>query len=161
MTTHDEYLAGLRDRLQQDGCDVSEAELRGGRALLGYRKDFKIQWMGSRLHTMVLALPWDRVDLPALEGFVADAAQWSHLNKKGLYNGLQSGTALFPVLVGNEVTPPAAQAAAAKQRQEFGQVTRPVTVDLSTGTTSMFTGSPVVGFVFNGFLKAKSRAYFG
>ncbi|TIC84375.1 levansucrase [Nocardioides sp. GY 10127] len=161
MTTHEEYLSGLRARLAADGCTVGEAQLRGGRAVLGHRADFRLQWMATRLHLVTLALPWSRVDAPAIESFVEDAWAWARANKKGLPVGMQSGLAVFPVLVGEEVSAVAKEAVAG-QRHAFGTLCRPVAVDLSAdGQATWFDRRTKVGGVFSGHLVRKGRAYFG
>jgi hypothetical protein len=146
-------LSDLEQRLRADGCDVNTASLRGGPALVGRRSDFKVSWF------LTNATPLPHVTLAAIQDYTQAAVQHAKEAKGGLPRGFQTGVAVFPVLVGEQVDPDAAAWAAEKQRLEFACMTRPVVVDAGTGQAHAFRGKARLGGVYNRHLVGKLATY--
>lgn len=153
------YLDGLADRLASDGCAVTSERWGTHDVLIGHRSDFRIQWIATNLHLLTIAAPAEVITLPDIENFTR--AAWDQaLARKGQMRGLQTGLALFPTLVGTQVTPDAAAWAAAEQRKRFAAFARPVVVDATGPQVNAFTGRVTFGGIYNSHLIGKLRAYF-
>ena len=153
------YLTATAERLRADGCEVRTEDWGGVAVLIGYRADFKVRWMATKLHLFTIAAPATLVTADALQTFTATATDYV-LARKGQLRGLQNGVAVFPALVGTQIEPAASEWAQEGQRVKFAAVARPVTVDVGTGTASAYRGNPMLGFVYAAHLRGKLNAYF-
>ncbi|MFF5179274.1 levansucrase [Micromonospora sp. NPDC000316] len=153
------YLTGAGERLRADGCEVRTEDWGGVPVLIGYRGDFKMRWMATKLHLFTIAAPATLVTAAALQTFTATATDYV-LARKGQLRGFQNGVALFPALVGTQIDPAASAWATQGQQVKFAAVARPVAVDVSTGTASAYRGNPVLGIIYAAHLRSKLNAYF-
>lgn len=153
------YLTATGERLRADGCEVKIEDWGGTPVLVGYRGDFRMRWMATKLHLFTIAAPATRVTADALEAFSTSAMDYV-LARKGQLRGFQNGVAVLPALVGTEVEPTAAAWAQEKQRLRFAALARPVAVDARTGTATAFRGNPSLGFIYAAHLRSKLNAYF-
>lgn len=154
------YLDELRGRLAVDGCDPQIRDWSGQSVLVGRRADFRLRWMGTRLHLFVIAAAVQEVAAEMLASFSRSAISYARDNKGGMPVGFQTGIAVFPALVGEHVLPEAAAWAKAKQINEFGCMARPVTIDVTSGVVSQFRGAGVLGGVYAAHLRRKGAVYF-
>lgn len=153
------YLDGLAARLAADGCEVRTEDWSGTRVLVGYRSDFRLRWIATKLHLFTIALPMPEVTVSAIETFANSAMDYA-LARKGQLRGLQSAVAVLPALVSTRVDPAAMQWASSKQRMRFACMARPVVVDVSSNTAGAFSGTAMLGWVYSGHLRRKLRLYF-
>ncbi|WP_433118894.1 levansucrase [Micromonospora sp. CA-246542] len=153
------YLTATGERLRADGCEVRTEDWGGTPVLIGYRGDFRMRWMATKLHLFTIAAPTMRVTADVLEAFSTSAMDYV-LARKGQLRGFQNGVAVLPALVGLEVEPAAAAWAQEKQRLKFAALARPVAVDARTGAAAAFRGSPALGFIYAAHLRGKLDAYF-
>src|SRR3954469_21784455 len=92
----DSYVAGVRHVLEASYA-VQDQTLGGQRVLVGHRKDFRLQWMASRLYTTVTVVVFDAsVDAGTLDGYLEAAGRESRAAAGGT-PGLQSGSAAVAV----------------------------------------------------------------
>lgn len=155
-----DYLSGLELRLRADGCEVTTTSLPGGPALVGRRSDFRIRWALTRLHLFTIAAAQDHVTLAAIQHFTRVATEYARGAKGGLPRGLQTGIALFPVMVGQQVEPDAVAWACEKQRVEFACFARPVVIHAPTEQSYLFRADAALGFIYNNHLRSRAAAYF-
>ncbi|MER7457913.1 levansucrase [Micromonospora sp. NPDC126480] len=153
------YVEATGQRLQGDGCEVKTEDWGGVPVLVGYRSDFKLRWMATKLHLFTIAAPAALITASAVETFTNSALDYV-LARKGQLRGLQNGVAVFPALVGTQIEPPASAWAQENQRVRFAALARPVVVDASTGTAACFRGNAALGFVFAAHLRRKLDTYF-
>jgi hypothetical protein len=153
------YLTATGERLRADGCEVTIEDWGGTPVLVGYRGDFKMRWMATKLHLFTIAAPATLVTAAALEAFSTSTMDYV-LARKGQLRGFQNGVAVFPALVGTEVEPAAAAWAQEKQRVKFAALARPVAVDVRTGAAAAYRGNPTLGFIYAAHLRSKLNAYF-
>jgi hypothetical protein len=153
------YLDAAAARLSADGCTVEAENWSGARVIVGYRGDFRLRWMATKLHliTAVAAAPFVRAE--DIEGFTNAVMDYA-LARKGQFRGLQSGVAVFPALVSANVDPAAVAWAAQRQRVRFACMARPVVVDVAHGAVGSYRGTPGLGWVYAGHLRAKLASYF-
>ena len=152
-----EVIAGLERRLGDDGYGVGHETIAGHAALVGRRSDFRWRWLGTRLHTFVVAFatPGLRGDLAAW--LAAAAHQYSIDAKGGLPRGLQTGTAAVPVLVADSADPAARAWAAAVPAHRFGALVFPVLVESDFGTVTCFRERMRIGGIYAGHLRGVVR----
>jgi hypothetical protein len=153
------YIQATGARMAADGCEVRTEDWHGTPVLVGYRADFRLRWMATKLHLMTVVAPASAVTQHDMETFTNTAFDYAQA-QKGQLRGLQSGVAVFPALVGTQVDPAAMAWAGQKQLVRFGSVARPVAVDVSAGAVGCFRGMAALGFVYSGHLRRKLDLYF-
>lgn len=153
------YLTATGERLRADGCEVRIEDWGGAPVLIGYRGDFKLRWMATKMHLFTIAAPAALVTADALQSFTATAMDYV-LARKGQLRGFQNGVAVFPALVGTQIDPAASTWAQQGQQVKFAAVARPVAVDANTGTAAAYRGNPVLGVIYAAHLRSKLNAYF-
>jgi hypothetical protein len=158
--TPSDYINGLSTRLAADGCDPQTQQWGSEPVLVGRRSDFRVRWMATKLHLFVIAAAVPVVTVEAISQFMATTNHYARQNKGGLPGGFQTGVAVFPALISDNVDPAAADWANAQQRNQFACISRPVVVDTSTGTVSQFRRTAVLGGIYSGFLRSKGELYF-
>lgn len=153
------YIDATEARLKADGCEVSTDNWSGTPVLIGYRSDFRLQWIATKLHlfTIVAAVP--SVTAASLEAFTTATMDYA-LARKGQLRGLQSGVAVLPCMVSTNVEPAAIAWAQEKQRLRFACMARPVVVDPTRGVIGCFRGNSALGRVYSGHLRGKLNLYF-
>lgn len=153
------YLATVAGRLDADGCRVTRENWNGAEVLIGYRSDFKLRWMATRLHLFTIVTAVDTVTAAGLAAFTESTLDYA-IGRKGELRGFQSGVAVLPGLIGARVEPAAAAWAAGGQRMRFAAMARPVVVDTSSGTVSCYRGTGMLGGVYAGHFRRKIDTYF-
>jgi len=158
MTPQD-YMRELGERLQADGCDP-QWDTSAAPFLIGRRADFKVQWMATRMHLFTIAAVVPEAALAGLEQFTDFALNTAIDRKKGLARGLQTGLAVFPVLISDRVDPEALRRAAVWQKVRFACMGRPTVVDTANRLVGTYRRIPVVGAMYGPYLRRKSEQYF-
>jgi hypothetical protein len=153
------YIEATAARLAADGCEVRAENWSGTPVLIGYRSDFRVRWMATRLHLLNVVCPVLTVTATGIEAFTTGAMQYA-IDQKGTMRGFQSGVGVLPCLVGQSVEPAAASWALEKQRLRFACMARPVVVDAVYGSVSCFRGTPVIGAIYAGHFRQKLNLYF-
>ncbi|MBB1244916.1 levansucrase [Streptomyces durbertensis] len=139
------YLAGVAERLAGDGCSVGWDNWAGAPVLVGRRADFRLRWAATRLHLFTIAAEVPEITVPVIDSFTRQAMRYAKDHKGGLPVGLQTGVAVFPVLVSDRVDPAAMWWAMERQRMEFACMARPAVVDTARRAVGYYRGKPVVG----------------
>jgi hypothetical protein len=111
--------------------------------------------MATTLHLFTIVTPVPAATADVVEGFT-DAAMNYALTRKGALRGLQSGIAVFPCVVSENVDPAATVSAQEKQRQYFACMARPVVVDLLRGTIGCYRRNAALGRIYAGHLRPSS-----
>ncbi|MEU1531445.1 levansucrase [Streptomyces fagopyri] len=155
------YLAALEGRLVADGCSTRWEDWAGAPVLVGRRSDFRLRWMGTKLHLFTVGALVPEITVPVVEGFTEQVMKYAKDTKGGLPVGLQNGIGAFPVLVAARVDPAAVAWAEERQRVKFACMTRPVVVDSTRSYVGMYRGRPVLGRVYASHFIEKGSRYFG
>jgi hypothetical protein len=155
--TPEEYVRQTGERLLADGSEVSTVQLPSGSALVGYRGQFKLAWMATKLHlfTVVVAVPQATASL--LYTLTSESAQYAK-STKGALRGLQSGVAVIPALVSYDVQPDAREYAQSRPEKAFALFHLPAVVDLAAGQTYSYTGRMIWGGIYASWLRAHLAA---
>ncbi len=153
------YVDAVADRLRGDGCEVHTENWAGVPVVVGYRADFRMRWMATRLHLFTLVAPATGITVAAIEGFTKSATDYA-IARRGSSRGFQSGVALLPCLVSAHVDREAMDWARHGQRLRFACMARPVAVDVTRGEAACFRGTAGLGWVYSGHLRRKLDAYF-
>ncbi|WP_341717232.1 levansucrase [Micromonospora sp. FIMYZ51] len=154
-----EYITATAVRLAADGCDVQTENWHGTAVLIGYRSDFRVQWMATKLHLFTIVAPATDVTRTDAESFTTMAFEYAEA-RKGQWRGFQSGVAVLPALVGTRVDPAATAWVQQKQLLHFASMARPVVVDVTAGTVGCYRRTPALGFVYAAHLRRKLDTYF-
>jgi len=158
MSSSDAYLAAVRDRLVQDGCEVTEQPIGPVRALVGYRSNVKAL---SKVHLFTAVASVSEVNEVAIQDFSVRVSDYAK-EQKGRFRGLQSGVMAIAVLVAPTVDD-AAKRVASRPFQlgagGFAAMVQPAVVDLTEGRVHTFRGRRVWGAALAGYLRQKSFLY--
>jgi hypothetical protein len=151
----DEYIEEISRRLRADGAEVTTESIGDLTTLVGYRSQFRLRWMATRLHlfTVVGSVPW--VTAAELERFSNDALDYA-ISRKGQFRGLQNGVAVIPVLVGERIDPDAATFATATLVRRFSAFAWPAAVDLSTQHVYQHQRDVVLGGIYAGWMRQQT-----
>jgi hypothetical protein len=82
---------------------VRRMPVANGCAIVGRRSEFRVRWLMTRLHVLVLVVATDRLTVEIADEIIAAATTEAVHGKPGLPRGLQTGTGVVPVVVANEV----------------------------------------------------------
>jgi hypothetical protein len=162
MPTAEEWIFGAAGRLGAAGYAEQPGLLVNGHPVRAFRRaDFKIRWMFTRLHTFVVLGHIETATKEDMIGFPSAALAAASAAKGGLPNGLQTGTAVLPVLVAGTATDEARGIAMRRPDKDFGAMKLPLLVDLSGPRAYTFTGAMVWGLAYAAFLKQQQRTVAG
>lgn len=155
-----EFLASVESRLLADGCAPRWEDWAGTPVLVGRRADFRLRWMATNLHLFTIAAAVPEITVPVIDAFTTQSLSYARKNKPGLPVGLQTGAAVFPVLVGERVDPAAMAWAKERQRNQFACFARPVVVDAARRYVGLYEGRPTLGRAYASHLIDKGTRYF-
>ena len=153
----EEYLDQAAQLLVADGSSVSRVGLPGGTALVGYRAQFKLRWVATKLHLFTVYYPTQTATPEQLAPLGRDGVEYAK-RTKGSLRGLQSGVAVIPVLVGATATEPAVAMAAQRPEKEFAAFLLPALVDLGAGRRVSYEGRLLWGGIYAGWLRDRIAA---
>jgi len=158
MISSDAYLTAVRDRLIQDGCEVTDEPIGPVRATVGYRSNIKAL---SKVHLFTAVASVSEVNEAALQDFSLRVSDFAKA-QKGRFRGLQSGVLTLAVLVAPTVDDAAKQVATRPFRLGsggFAAMVQPAVVDLTEGRVHTFRGRRLWGAALAGYLRQKSILY--
>jgi hypothetical protein len=151
----EEYLNLVAERLQADGAEVTTEYFRGVPAVVGYRPQFKLRWMATRLNLFTVVLPTERVTPAGLKQFSEEALDFA-TSQKGRFRGVQNGVGAIAVQVCPQATPEAIDFARTTLVRRFSAFAWPAVVDLSTGTVHSHQGRVVVGGIYASWMRQQT-----
>ncbi|RYY47518.1 MAG: hypothetical protein EON53_07475 [Actinomycetales bacterium] len=125
------------------------------------RRDRRVGWFLSRLHTVVVLLPVDH----ATTGHV-DRLTETTAGRAGSLSGRArrrsgNGIAVLPVVVSGTADEQARDEAAAPPRRRWAVIALPMLVEADTGRHSAYRGAITWGAVFQKFLAEQQRLVLG
>src|SRR5713101_741661 len=139
MSAH-ELEVSLGRRLRDRGFDVREDDLPSGRALIGYRSEFRVQWLLTKLNLFVAAIEVPVVTLERVQRHVDETLTYG-IEQKGRFRGLQNGVVAIPLLVSAAVDDSAAQFATRQLVRKFSASAWPAIIDTSNDRTYSHEGA--------------------
>ena len=158
MVSAEDYLATVRERLLEDGCEVTDEAIGALRAMVGYRSDAKAL-SKTHLFTAVASVP--EVDEATMRDFARQVSDYAK-GQKGRARGAQSGVVALAALVAPKVDGAAKRLADRPFRLGvggFAAMVQPAAVDLAEGRVHAFRGRRLWGAALAGYLRDKSAHY--
>jgi hypothetical protein len=156
MVSSDAYLATVRDRLVEDGCEVTGDTVGSLHAMVGYQSNVKAL---SKMHLFTVVASVPEVNEATVRDFSRQASDYAK-GQKGRLRGAQSGVLAL-------VTPKADDAAKKIAANPFrlgvggfAAMVQPAVVDLTEGRVHTFQGRRLWGGAFAGYLRKKRALYF-
>lgn len=150
-----EYMDAVADRLQGDGTTVSMELLPRGEALVGYRSQFRLRWMATKVNLFTVVRVSPEVTVSALEDFTNEALDYG-VKLKDRFRGLQTGVAAIPVLIGDRVEPAASDYARTVLLRRLAAFAWPAVVDLEREVVSTHEGSVTVGGMYASWMRDRT-----
>jgi hypothetical protein len=151
----DEYLSLVAERLKADGAEVTTEYFRGVPAVVGYRSQFRLRWLATRLNLFTVVLPVGLVTPAGLKQFSEEVLDFA-TTQKGRFRGLQNGVAAIPVQVSAQVHPEAVAFAQTDLIRRFSAFAWPTAVDLSTGQVHNHQGRVLVGGLYSSWMRQQT-----
>ena len=151
----DEYIEVVASRLRADGAEVSAESIGGLTTLVGYRSQFRLRWMATRLNLFTIVGSMQTVTVVGLEQFTNDAIDYA-ISRKGQFRGFQSGVAVIAVLVGERIEPDAVTFAKATLVRRFSAFGWPAAVDLISPHVYHHEGRVLVGGIYAGWIRQQT-----
>jgi hypothetical protein len=151
----DEYIKDVASRLRADGAEVTTENIRDLTTLVGYRSQFRLRWMATRVNLFTVVGTVPLVTVAGLEQFTNDAIDYA-ISRKGKFRGLQNGVAVIPVLIGERIEPGAATFATDTLVRRFSAIGWPATVDLTTRHVYKHEGRVFVGGIYASWLRQQT-----
>jgi hypothetical protein len=158
MTSPDAYLATVRNRMLEDGCEVTDQAIGPVQATVGYRSNIKAL---SKMHLFTAVASVPEVNEAAILDFSHRVSDYAKA-QKGQLRGAQSGVLAIAVLVAPNVDGAAKKVAAKPLRLGMGgfaAIVQPAVVDLTEGKVHTFRGRRLWGAALAGYLRNKSILY--
>ena len=156
----DAFLAGVAERLRADGAVVDRQLLAGGPVLVGYRTQFRLRWMATKLHLFTVVATADVADAPALERLSHDALEFG-IHARGQLRGFQVGVAAIPILAARSVDAGAIAYAHDVLVRQWSAFAWPCVVDLATGRSYFHQGSVLLGGFYAGWMRKQTALAVG
>jgi hypothetical protein len=160
VSTGEEYLEKVQERLTRDDCTVTKEPIGPVEALVGYRSNF-IPLAMSKLHLFAVVASVAEVNEAAIRDFALSVLQHAK-ESKGAMRGMQSGVIAFAALVAPIVDDAAKQLTTRPFKvglKGFAAMVRPAVIDLTESKVHTFRGRRFVGWAFNGYIRRKSVLY--
>lgn len=151
----EDYRALVSSRLTADGATVSHGQIGGLDVLVGYRSQFRLTWLATRLHLLTVVATKPYVSAGDLAAFV-DAALDHAKAEKGRWRGLQSGVAVIAALIGQQVDPGESAFARDRLVRKFAAVAWPAVVDLGARQVHSHQGRVAIGGIYAGYLRQQT-----
>jgi hypothetical protein len=150
-----EYVSAVEGRLATAGVQIGHVPIGGLDTLIGYRSQFKLQWMATKLHLFTVVGTTDAtVNGDGLRGFSMQALDFAEREKGGL-KGLQVGVAAIPILVSEHVTRDAVRVARNDIIKRFSAFAWPVVVDLTARKAYSHEGRVLVGGFYASWMRSQ------
>jgi len=152
MVAAEKYLKLVKDRLTDDGATTSEANVGGFSAVVGYRAQFRLRWLATRVHlfTVVASVPY--VNSQRLQQFTNDVLDFG-VKERGRFRGLQTGVGVIAALVSESVETEARMWATTDLVDRRGAFAWPALVDLSSGRISFHVGAVTRGGLYASWMR--------
>lgn len=78
-----EYVEAAAARMAADGNDVSRIQLPLGPAVVGYRSEFRLRWVATKLHAFTLVAPVAAASTAALNDLAEQAIDYAKKTRAG------------------------------------------------------------------------------
>ncbi len=143
------YQALVQERLVAAGYTLRTTPPAG---LVGHRRDFRLRWMATAVHTVVHVTTTPHVTADGLAGFTRSALSHAEV-AHGQMRGLQSGVAVVAAVIAESADDEAHAYAMRTIPKDFAAFAWPVVVDLGAELRSSHAGSPLVGAVYSSWMR--------
>lgn len=144
--------------LSTGGFTVDHGSVAGREAVIARKSEFRLRWMGTRLHTFVVVADFTADATPdVLDRFLSDSVQYAITAKGGMPRGLQTGTCAVTVAVTGSAGE-AGDWAVKPHGRRFAAMSFPVLVDVATKQVS-HPPRMAIGAVYVPYLKELVREH--
>jgi hypothetical protein len=157
--TADEYVRAIAQRLESDGAEIDSKNLPAGFVLIGYRSQFRLRWVASKLNLFTIVAQAEVGTVDRLEHHTDEALSYA-TSQKGRFRGLQNGVAAIPALVASTVEPEAITFASTHLTRKFSAFAWPVLVDLASEKIYRHQGTVFLGGIYANWIRHRIDATF-
>lgn len=151
----DEYLRGVSERLRAGEASITTETFRGVPAVVGYRAEFRLRWLATKLNLFVIVLAQPEVSADGMKSFSSEALDFAN-SQKGRFRGLQNGVAALAVQVGSDIHSDAVEFAENTIVKRFSAFAWPAVVDLSSGKVHRHQGRVPIGGIYAQWMRQQT-----
>jgi hypothetical protein len=154
-----ELVSRVEAALAAGGLKPVVRDVGGPQVVVGATSAFRLQWMATRLHTLIYVSafqPGSAAD-GVLDEYLAAACQ-DAIDQKGAWRGVQVGVSAIAVAAIDHATPQDEMWAARPHGRRFAAIAFPVVADPSTRRV-IRPEKMVLGGIYAGYLQDLVRKY--
>lgn len=140
----------LTARLGHAGFKIGRSRVAEHEVVIARRSDFKWAWIGTRLHTFVVAFAPTELTAEGAEQLSAAAHEYAITHKGGLPRGLQTGSATIPLFLFPEPGNATERWFAKEAKHRYAALQFPVLANVQTGELTYFKGRWTRGQMYEG-----------
>ena len=136
----------LTDALGEDYYD--QAIIHGIKCHVGYKKEFRLSWIATRLHLFIVIGKTDqKIDKNLIENFSKESFQYALEHNTG-WRGFQSCVAVIAILEGTEMENEALMYCMQSPPKHWGACEIPVIYDRKNKTAIRYSSIPMWGAIY-------------
>lgn len=142
----------LADALTNGGFKTWRTDVGEQPALVARRSEFRWEWMGSRMHTFVVAFTVGQLGPKRAQTLSNEAQNYAIKHKGGLPRGLQTGTATIAVVIPDQADEDSVRWFRQEPKQRFAALLLPVLARPGSEPLVYFTGRWSRGYLYRDYL---------
>jgi hypothetical protein len=150
-------LTEIKAKLEQNRLFFAEPEIYNQKSLVGYDKQFRLQWFATQLNTFISVTAFDEEDLVTeflVREYAEDVYNYALMNNRGWKPGFQSGVVAIPVVIVKKAAIDARVfCEKPKKAKKWGGFMMPIVIERISGDVFYVQERPFVGRLYYTYLK--------
>jgi hypothetical protein len=150
-------LTEIKAKLEQNRLFFAEPEIYNQKSLVGYDKQFRLQWFATQLNTFISVTAFDEEDLVTeflVREYAEEVYDYALMNNRGWKPGFQSGVVAIPVVIVKKAAVDARVfCEKPKKAKKWGGFMMPMVIEQSSGDVFYVQERPFVGRLYYTYLK--------
>lgn len=141
----------IKENFQQNGIFYSEDSILEQTTAIAYEKKFRWTWAATQLNTFIFVSDFgdEEVTVRLIEKYIHHAVEYSKKHYSGWPKGIQSGTAIIPILISTQISAEAIEyCQKLKSGRRWKVFTVPTMIDGRTNQFIQFTKNPLWGMIY-------------
>jgi hypothetical protein len=152
-------VASLTAGLANGGFKTARAAVGDQQALVARRSEFRWEWVGSRMHTFVVALSAAELEANRAQALSTEAQDYAIKHKGGLPRGLQTGTATIAVIISDEADEESVAWFKQEPTHRYAALLFPVLARPGSEELAYFSGRWSRGYLYRDYLLGIVRGH--
>jgi hypothetical protein len=151
-------LTEIKAKLEQNRLFFAEPEIYNQKSLVGYDKQFRLQWFATQLNTFISVTAFDDEELVTeflVREYAEEVYNYALMNNRGWKPGFQSGVVAIPVVIVKKAAVDARVfCQKPKKAKKWGGFMMPIVIERISGNVFYVEERPFVGRLYYTYLKS-------